>query len=86
MQVTKITRTIGADDAKTRFSKLLQHVEAGNEITITRHGIAVARLVPVQHKTTDARRRAAILAWQKSAKGLTLSPLKMRDLINEGRP
>ncbi|HEV2992161.1 MAG TPA: type II toxin-antitoxin system Phd/YefM family antitoxin [Candidatus Angelobacter sp.] len=33
--------------AKTHLSKLLQRAEAGEEITIARHGVPVARLVPV---------------------------------------
>ena len=35
-------------EAKTQLSKLLQQVEAGEEIIIARHGKPVARLVPVQ--------------------------------------
>ncbi len=33
--------------AKTHLSKLLQRAEAGEEITIARDGVPVARLVPV---------------------------------------
>ena len=40
-------RTIGAFEAKNRLSELLQAVENGDEVTITRHGRPVARLVPV---------------------------------------
>jgi prevent-host-death family protein len=38
--------TIGAFEAKTHFAQLLQRVERGEEITITRRGKAIARLVP----------------------------------------
>lgn len=38
---------IGVYDAKARFSELVRAVEAGGEVTITRHGRPVARLVPV---------------------------------------
>ena len=37
--------------AKTHLSKLLQRVEAGEEITIARDGVPVARLVPVERLT-----------------------------------
>jgi prevent-host-death family protein len=37
---------VGAFEAKTHFAQLLQRVERGEEITITRRGRAVARLVP----------------------------------------
>ena len=40
-------RQVGAFEAKTHLSELLATVEAGEEITITRRGRAVARLVPV---------------------------------------
>jgi prevent-host-death family protein len=38
--------SIGAYDAKTRLSELLDRVEKGEQIVITRHGKPVARLVP----------------------------------------
>ncbi len=34
--------------AKTHLSKLLQRVEAGEEVTIARDGVPVARLVPIE--------------------------------------
>jgi prevent-host-death family protein len=37
---------IGMHDAKTQLSKLVQRVEAGEEIVITRRGKPAARLVP----------------------------------------
>jgi len=39
--------TVGAFEAKTHLSSLLQRVEAGEEVTITKHGRPIARLVPV---------------------------------------
>ena len=39
--------TVGAFEAKTHLSSLLQQVELGEEVTITKHGRPVARLVPV---------------------------------------
>ena len=38
-------KTIAVFEAKNRFSELLAAVELGEEITITRHGSRVARLV-----------------------------------------
>jgi prevent-host-death family protein len=39
---------INIHEAKTHFSKLLQRVAGGEEITIARAGVPVARLVPVK--------------------------------------
>lgn len=38
---------VGVYDAKARFSELIREVEAGCEVTITRHGRPVARIVPI---------------------------------------
>jgi prevent-host-death family protein len=37
---------VGAYEAKTHLPQLLDRVEGGETITITRHGKAVAKLVP----------------------------------------
>jgi prevent-host-death family protein len=77
--------TVGAYEAKTHLSKLLEKVEAGEEITITKHGVLVARLVPVRKEVSVEQRVAAIERIQQLATGLSLGGLKVRDLINEGR-
>ena len=83
---SQIPDTIGAYEAKTRFSELLELVETGKEITITRHGSPVARMVPVRKKSTPEKRGEAIERWKETSKNITLGGLKIRDLINEGRP
>jgi prevent-host-death family protein len=40
--------------AKAEFSKLLQRVAAGEEFKITKRGVAVARLVPLEAKKRQA--------------------------------
>ncbi|MFZ0978268.1 MAG: type II toxin-antitoxin system prevent-host-death family antitoxin [Candidatus Acidiferrales bacterium] len=77
--------TIGAYQAKTHLSKLLEKVGAGEEIVITRHGAAVAKLVPVKKETTAEERAAAIARIQKLGASLSLGGLKVKDLIAEGR-
>jgi prevent-host-death family protein len=54
--------TVGAFDAKTHFAQLLQRVERGEEITITRRGKVVARLVPA---TTRPNRDAALATFRR---------------------
>ncbi len=78
-------RTVGAYEAKTHFSQLLEEAGQGVNITITRHGVPVAMLVP----TPEARRKKvveAIAALRELRKGIALGPdLTIRDLIEEGR-
>ena len=42
---TQAAVSVGAYDAKTRLSELLDRVEKGEQIVITRHGKPVARLI-----------------------------------------
>lgn len=77
--------SVGAFAAKTHFSELLERVEAGEEITITRHGKPVARLTPLTKPTTVEERRAAIAQIRELSRGLSLGGEKIRDLIAEGR-
>ena len=46
-----MTQSVGVHEAKTHLSKLLERVAAGEEITITRRGAEVARLVPPKPTT-----------------------------------
>jgi len=79
------SKTVGAYEAKTHLSELLEKVEAGDEITITKHGAPVAKLVPVKKETSPEERAAAIKRIQTLANGLSLGGLKIKDLISEGR-
>jgi prevent-host-death family protein len=76
-------RTIGAYEAKTRLAELLDEVEAGHSLTITRHGRPVAVLTPLRGATGD--RRAAIDALREARRGARLGRLTVRQLIEEGR-
>ena len=53
-------REVGAFEAKNNFGQLLDWVEQGEEVTITRDGKQVARLVPVRPGFTRAEARAAL--------------------------
>jgi len=76
-------RQVGAFEAKTHLSELLAAVEAGEEITITRRGRAVARLVPVAPAAGRGAALARIAALRKRTGGLTVADiLSARD---EGR-
>jgi prevent-host-death family protein len=78
--------SLGAYEAKVHFSELLQRVEAGAEVTITKHGSPVARMVPIGKGHSPAERRSAVKRLAKLRDGLTLGQdLSVRDLIAEGR-
>lgn len=53
-------KTVPARQANQAFSKLLAEAEAGEEIVITRRGIAVAKLVPVTARDAGSARQAAV--------------------------
>ena len=75
-------------DAKARFSELLARAEAGDEITIKRHGTAIAKLVPMRPKLSVGDRRArreAYLAWNEEHGPMLGPDLTIRQLIDEGR-
>ena len=76
--------TVGSYEAKTRLPALLARVARGQRVTITRHGVPVAMLVPAD----SARRRdlpETIRQLKEFRKGRTLKGLTIRELIEEGR-
>ncbi len=79
-----VGKTVGAYEAKTHLPRLLDEVSRGEEITITRHGVPVARLVPIN----PARHRdvkETIRQLKEFRKGRTLGGLTIREMIEEGR-
>lgn len=78
--------TVGAHDAKTNLSQLLDRVERGEAIVIIRHGEPVARLVPFEDPIDRERVDRAIERLLALQKRQTLGEgLSVEDLINEGR-
>ena len=77
---------VGTFEAKNRLSALLDMVEAGEEVTITRNGKPVARLVPAEAADKEKARRAVEAIREMRAQvrpdpdGLTI-----RDYIEMGR-
>ncbi len=76
---------VGAYEAKTHLSELLDRVEAGERITITRHGKPVAALTPVlgaPDRTVDEAIDGLLAIRAEHCLG---SDLSVRDLIDDGR-
>jgi prevent-host-death family protein len=78
-------REIGAFEAKNKLGQLLDWVEAGEEVVITRRGRVVARLVPPCTAADPEQARNAAAAIRAMSKGVKLGRLKVKDLIAEGR-
>ncbi|MBC7292943.1 MAG: type II toxin-antitoxin system prevent-host-death family antitoxin [Thermoleophilia bacterium] len=76
--------TIGAYEAKTKLSQLLERVAAGERFVITKHGVPVAVLQPVSPpRRTDPRKTISSLKTFRH--GHRLEGLTTRELIEEGR-
>jgi len=76
---------IGAFEAKNRLAALLDAVERGEEVTITRRGKPVAKLVRHELAVDRAKATAAAAQIRAMRKGVTLGSETIRDLIEEGR-
>lgn len=76
--------TIGAYEAKTHLPKLLERVQKGERFVITKHGRAVAELVPIKKHDPDRIRRAIedLRAFQATH---SLGGMSVREMIREGR-
>ena len=77
-------RRIGAYEAKTHLPRLLDEVAAGETISITKHGVPVALLVPPEGAAV-ADVRDAIAALRQFRTGHPLRGVTIRELIDEGR-
>jgi prevent-host-death family protein len=78
-------REVGAFEAKNRLGALLDRVERGEEIVITRRGKPVAKLGPAGADFDREKARRAVAGLIEASRGITLGGLKIGDLINEGR-
>ena len=79
-------KSVGIYEAKTHLPRLLNEVEKGRSILITKRGKIIAKLVPA----TDAEQRdvgqviAEFRAYSQR-QGRALGDLNVRDMIEEGR-
>jgi prevent-host-death family protein len=76
---------IGAFEAKNRLAALLDAVERGEEVTITRRGKPVAKLVRHELAIDRTKARAAAERIKAMRKGVTLGGVAIKELIQEGR-
>ncbi len=71
---------IGAFEAKNKLSWLLDRVEQGEEITITRHGRPVARMVPTNTGVDRSQAQAALQRMRDRATKAGLGPFDWETL------
>ena len=76
--------TVGSYEAKTHLSSLLEKVARGKKITITKHGLPVAMLVPVD-SSGKPDRKTAVGEMAEFRKGRSLGEWSIREMIEEGR-
>jgi len=77
-------KTVGLFEAKTHLSALLARVAQGEEITITKHGVPGAVLIPAAHRRRQDPKKVAerIRALRRGAR---LEGVTIRQLLEEGR-
>lgn len=75
---------IGAFEAKTHLSSLLERVAAGEEVVITKHGKPLARLVGATD-LDQTQQEDAFERLKQVRRGATLGGLSWQTLRDEGR-
>ena len=76
--------TVGSYQAKTHLPRLLERAARGERITITKHGVPIAMLDPVEDRP-KADIRSVIEELKKFRRGHKLGKLTIREMIEEGR-
>lgn len=80
--------TVGSFEAKTKLAELLDRVEAGEVVTITRRGRAVAQLVPLRPGDEQERMRKLVAEIKRTrvGRGKPAGPgTAIPELIKAGR-
>jgi prevent-host-death family protein len=78
-------KQVQASEAKAKFSELLDAVENGETIEITRHGKSIARLVPEQDARQQESRRAVAEIKKLREKGPHATIKEILAWRDEGR-
>ncbi len=80
-------KMVGAHEAQTNLSRLLEEVEQGETITITRHGVPVAVLTPPgSRRATDIDTLIEEFRRYRDEQDIRLGGLSIKEMIEEGRP
>ena len=76
---------VGAFEAKTHLAALLDRVAKGEKITITRHGVPAALLVPVNEEPQKLSHQQIVEGMRELRKRVKPGKMTVREMVNEGR-
>jgi prevent-host-death family protein len=77
--------SVGAFEAKTHLSDLLERVGQGEIITITRHGVPAAMLIPVGEVGPKLTHQEVVEGMRALRKRIKPDAMSVREMVNEGR-
>jgi prevent-host-death family protein len=77
--------SVVASEAKTHLAELLNRVARGEKITITRRGVPVAMLIPIEGNQEKVTHREIVEGMRALRKKVKRSKMTVRDLVEEGR-
>lgn len=75
--------SVGVYELKTHLSAVLDRVQAGETVTVTRHATAIAYITPAQAGARTPAEAAASI--RRHREGRSLQGTTIRELIDEGR-
>lgn len=78
-------KTIAVSDAKARFGAILQEVEKGETVIVTRDGQPVARVSPMGEERPGVAEAIETLRRYRREHRSALEGMTIRELIDEGR-
>ncbi|MDR1804210.1 MAG: type II toxin-antitoxin system prevent-host-death family antitoxin [Treponema sp.] len=81
-----MAQSIGAFEAKTHFSQIIEKAERGEDFVITRRGKPVAKIIPFEQKKETTFKEAVenLIEMRKFYRGEPGS-FNIREAIEEGR-
>jgi antitoxin (DNA-binding transcriptional repressor) of toxin-antitoxin stability system len=79
-------KTATVRDLRNRYSAVLKWIEAGEEVSITRRGVVIARLVPEVRRSTESVDWEQSAAFRRNRQGeYTLTEEESRRLLDANK-
>ena len=78
-------KSIGAFEARTHWYELLKRVSRGDKITITRHGVPIALLLPVSEAAPKLTHQEIVEGMRALRKRVKAGKMSVREMANERR-